>query len=271
MSEKPPKVSNVNEDYGATPDAIAETMHKKSAPSLDPKDPRFPKLKTVVQVVKGDTFDRAIEMSGKNRGPVCVLNFANAKTAGGGWLKGKSAQEEQLFYRSTLSASLVEKRARLYPMGEMEGIYSPQVFIFRKNVESNYEMMDHFVVVSVVSMAAQYKPPLTDGVYKSEATRDLMRKKMRLILRAAGQMRHRHLALGALGCGAYGHPPREVANCWKTVLQESEFSGWFERIWFIIKDARKPVNFPTFKKILHGLAMPGPDEPPTPGTGASSA
>ncbi|KAJ5567431.1 hypothetical protein N7535_006737 [Penicillium sp. DV-2018c] len=274
--------SNVNKEHGATRAAIAETqkmvrelvskpdkqitayackIDDASAPILDSKHVNFPGLKTVVEVVEGDTFDEAIKLSrlppSTNQKPVCVLNFANATTAGGGWLQGRRAQEEQLFYRSTLSASLVQKRMRLYPMGTLEGIYSPKVYIFRENVESNYQFMEQHALVSVISMAAEENPPLSnDGSkYASSATGDTMRMKMRLILRAAGQMNHRRLALGAIGCGAFRHPPQEVANCWKTVLQESEFKGWFERIWFIIKDHQEPPNTPVFKVILHNLAM----------------
>jgi uncharacterized protein (TIGR02452 family) len=271
---------NVNRLAAATPAQIAETQRMtwqiKSnpetqmtayackidnvcAPILESRHVNFPNLTTVVEVVAGDTFDRAIDLSrilpSRNHKPVCVLNFANARIAGGGWLGGSPAQEEQLFYRSTLSASLVQTRERLYPMGELEGIYSPLVYIFRENVESHYQFMKRSAVVSVISMAAEHLKQ-KDTKYQNPATRDTMKRKMRIILRAAGQMHHRRLALGALGCGAFHHPAQEVANCWKGVLQEPEFKGWFERIWFIIRDAKgKENNFAIFKPILHNLVM----------------
>jgi hypothetical protein len=40
----------------------------------------------------------------------------------------------------------------------------------------------------------------------------------------------------AIGCGAFLHPAQEVADCWYEVLMNPEFKGWFEMIYFVIKD-----------------------------------
>lgn len=84
--------------------------------------------------MKGDTFDTAIRFDGLfprnnpiNTRPVCILNMANARWAGGGFRNGSLAQEEELCYRSSLSFTL---KLKYYPMDEYDAIYSPNVVIF---------------------------------------------------------------------------------------------------------------------------------------------
>lgn len=75
-----------------------------------------------------------------------------------------------------------------------------------------------------------------------------------MVLRVAASNLHRRLILGAIGCGAFGHPPREVAECWKTVLQENEFKGWFDGITFAVYD-RGEGNYQIFYSLLHNLEI----------------
>lgn len=184
--------------------------------------------------MNGDTFDTAIrfdELFPRNNPinikPVCVLNMANAIWAGGGFRNGSLAQEEELCYRSSLIFTL---KLRFYPMGELEAIYSPTVVIIREGIKKDYELLDlkkprSLPVVSVISMAALYNPGLwwpTSGppTYEDLVDRDVMKEKMRVILRMAAHNKHRRLVLGALGCGAFNNPRVEVANCWAEVLKE---------------------------------------------------
>ncbi|KAJ5168250.1 uncharacterized protein N7482_003844 [Penicillium canariense] len=206
-------------------------------------------LNTQVKVVNKDTLDTALAldtagdiMETKDRGPVCVLNFANAFTRGGGWLKGSRAQEEQICYRSSLIESL---HARFYPMQPKEFIYSSEVIIFRENEAKGYSWMwtekpDILPIVSVISLAAKQDPPLdeTEKKYENPSQRIIMESHMRTILRVAAENLHRRLVLGALG-----------------VLREKEFKGWFETIVFAVLDWPKGVNFPTFRDALHNLQI----------------
>lgn len=235
---------------------------KWTAPVLDPNSVEYPNETTVVRVLAGDTYDRALEMQDaggtSDHMPVCVVNFANAEKPGGGWLNGARAQEEQLCYRSTLIDTL---DPRFYPMEDLECLYSPNVIVFRNNVDNEYSFMSaddelHLnPTVSVVSMAARNKPVLTadESTYKDVAQRYLMKAKMQLILRTAAHNNHRRLVLGAIGCGAFRHPTQEVAECWYEVLMQEEFKGWFERIHFVIKDSSTENNLEIFTEILDGL------------------
>ncbi|KAG0159979.1 hypothetical protein PDIDSM_7506 [Penicillium digitatum] len=100
--------------------------NKWTAPILDPNSKEYPNLTTVVRVLQGDTYDRALEMqdtgSTSDPMPICVLNFANAFHPGGGWLRGARSQEEQICYRNTLIDTL---HTRFYPMDDLEALYSP--------------------------------------------------------------------------------------------------------------------------------------------------
>ncbi|EEH08066.1 conserved hypothetical protein [Histoplasma capsulatum G186AR] len=251
------------------------------APPKPPRlSPRFcPNLPpTTIRIHDADTFDTAIGLAEcskyitiKDKKPVCILNMANANNAGGGWKRGALAQEEALCYRSSLSFSL---KLRYYPIPEMGAIYSPTVLVIRANMDEgehkllDLEQPDKLPVVSVVSVAALCLPEVRTRevpgvgirqVYKDPADREIMKEKMRVVLRTAAVNQHRRLVLGALGCGAFENPKEEVADCWGEVFQEREFSGgWWESIIFAVMDDRDEGkdgdgNFGVFYKRLDGV------------------
>jgi len=196
--------------------------------------------------------------------------MANAYSAGGGWKKGALAQEEALCYRSSLSFTL---RLRYYPLPEMGAIYSPTVLVIRSSIKDGHGVLDlshpeKLPVVSVISVAALCFPETTmsgDGqnreIYKNPEDRDVMKEKMRVILRTAAFNGHRRLVLGALGCGAFLNPKEEVADCWAEVFGEREFGGgWWESIIFAVlndmghgKDGDD--NFNIFSRRLNGMMV----------------
>ncbi|EAU35668.1 predicted protein [Aspergillus terreus NIH2624] len=232
-----------------------------------------PNLSAQVEVVNADTFDTAIRLAnspgtpnGTDAKKVCVLNMASEKHAGGGWLRGALAQEEELCYRSSLSFTL---KRRFYPIRDNDALYSPNVVIFREGFTNGHRLMDLqrpelLPAVSVISIAALRRPSvnhrLSPPAYVRPADRETMKDKMRSILRIAAFNKHRKLVLGALGCGAFANPKEEVANCWAAVLREPEFQGWWENIVFAVLDntahlTNSDGNFDTFHSTLHGLRL----------------
>ncbi|KAE8375143.1 hypothetical protein BDV26DRAFT_268515 [Aspergillus bertholletiae] len=238
---------------------------RDTMPVLDSK--YSPNLSTQVEVVNGDAFNIAISLtSPTDTRNVCVLNLASDKSAGGGWLRGALAQEEELCYRSSLSFTL---KLRFYPLRNHDAIYSPTVIVFRENFTDGHRLMDlqkpeALPIVSVVSMAALRRPDVDRSSqpsrYKHIRDRALTKDKMRVILRIAAYNKHRKLVLGAFGCGAFDNPKEEVANCWAEVLQEPEFQGWWESIVFAVLEntgdlAKSKGNFDIFHTRLNGLRV----------------
>lgn len=254
----------------------SEAHYNHSTPRLRPEDcPRRTRSgRTRIRIVNDDTLNAAMALTWSGIGPrrsrVAVLNMANAVVPGGGWLKGARAQEEALCYRTSLSLSL---HRRYYPWQQRMGLYSPDVVVIRADQASGHGLLTttpgsrpgDLPVVSVLSVAAIRNPPVdrvrvrtAEGglaekeVYARPSDRELTKSKMRLCLRMAAHHGHGLLVLGALGCGAFANPPREVATCWLEVLREGEFAGgwWEEELWFAVFDGRGEGNLEVFEEIL---------------------
>ncbi|KXJ85545.1 hypothetical protein Micbo1qcDRAFT_127828 [Microdochium bolleyi] len=225
---------------------------------------------TRISVVNSDTFDAAllIEANEKDARPaltcqpadrVAVLNLASDKNPGGGWLHGAAAQEEALCFRSSLTLSLHQ---HYYPWTPRMGLYTHDVVIIREAIDAGHDLLQsppaELPVVSVISVAGLRSPPLSEDrqAFQSTADRELTKDKMRLILRIAAREKHRHLVLGAIGCGAFANPPRDVARCWLEVLEEAEFAGgWWKTLWFAVYDSRNEGNFAIFQQVLDGKVV----------------
>ncbi|KAI9791782.1 MAG: hypothetical protein M1833_001341 [Piccolia ochrophora] len=217
-----------------------------------------------ISVIDMDTFDAALQMGlgpdPLDTKPIAVLNNANQFQAGGAWLRGATAQEEQLCFRSSLISTL---KSRFYPMKDISGIYSPTVVIFRDGATCGYTLTDASLkdlpIVSVLSVAADDRRRMTRGSpvpYKYPEERALMKAKIRIVLRMAAVSGNRRLVLGALGCGVFAHPPAEVAKCFKDVFQEVEFSGgWWRAVTFAILSGKNKTNFNSFKQELEGCVV----------------
>ncbi|KAI0802278.1 hypothetical protein GGR55DRAFT_452675 [Xylaria sp. FL0064] len=268
----------------------SEKLDINEVPVLDPADgPRFPLSSdprlcgTHVRVLNDDTLDAAIMMgesladpagtqAGRNQ-RVAALNLASDKNPGGGWLSGAMAQEEALCYRSSLALSLHKP---YYPWSPTTAVYTPDVVIVRSSMGAGHRLLvpqtpvAQLPVVSIISVAAIRRPavrtaPATPGPdshnphdsrqlqtrFKYPADRQLTKDKMRLTLRIAAREKHELLVLGALGCGAFRNPPREIAECWAEVLDEVEFrGGWWREIWFAVLDTKNEGNFSIFDRVL---------------------
>ncbi|KAG9192441.1 hypothetical protein G6011_11175 [Alternaria panax] len=235
-----------------------------------------------IQVLDMDSFDAAIQLdpthtahqhvtkersglSPEKVTPVAVLNLASERSPGGGWHKGALAQEECLCYRSSLHLSLDPK---LYPIPPLSAIYSPNVVIIRESISIGHKLYHNtpppdLPAVSVISVAALRQPELSDNgkEFRNPGVRSHTKKNIRLILRVAARHGHRKLVLGALGCGVFANPPRDVATCFLEVFREPEFQGgWWEKIVFAVMDnVNGPDggkggkgNFGQFYQVLHG-------------------
>ena len=227
---------------------IYGSMMYKTIPKKYVKN-RFKDPKIYVQNI--DTFEKAKEL-----GPECVvLNMASSKRPGGGVENGSKAQEEELCRRSNLALSLFlysqEKWEKYfddyfsgkilndfkYPIPTYGGIYSPRVCVYRE--PGTYKTIEDYYFCNVISVPGVVRPQIdqTTGMMLDKFA-DIVRGKIRTILRIAIDHSHTKLVLGALGCGAFENPPSHVAKLFKEVLEEKEFKGAFEEICFaIIEDS----------------------------------
>ncbi|KAF4122353.1 Uncharacterized protein GMORB2_7345 [Geosmithia morbida] len=234
-----------------------------------------------IKIVNMDTLDAAMRLRREFPGPrsrVAVLNMASNTHPGGGWRTGAMAQEESICYRSSLYMSL---HRRHYPWSQRMGIYTGDVVVIRSSMRSGHKLLvpdcavDDLPIVSVLSIAAlrcpatrSVTPPVSKigddssaqhqqrTVYANYKDRDLTVDKMRLCLRMAASHGHTQLVLGALGCGAFRNPPREIAECWLEVLTELEFQGgWWDQVWFAVYDAKNEGNFELFEEVLGNVQV----------------
>lgn len=199
---------------------------------------------------------------------VCVLNLASRRNPGGGVTGGSGAQEEYLFrcsdyykflYRYAKYAEEygLTRSHHQYPLDRnFGGIYSPGVVIFRENEKSGYKLAEKTWKVNMIAVAALNHPELT---YQNGQERIVYRlvegvkNKIRTIFRIATDHVQRNLILGAFGCGAFHNPPEHVAELFKEVIAEEEFSGAFNKICFaIISNHRSSDgrNYNAFKNVF---------------------
>ena len=226
---------------------------------------------TRFSVIEADCLEVAALLLKAGFNP-CVLNMASGQNPGGGVLKGSGAQEENLFRRSNLFASLyqfagyaaqygVAKSEKQYPLDEnFGGIYSGDVTVFRSSESSGYTLLDAPFQTSVVSVAAIRNPELTKIDGKMRIARHLTeqtKEKIRTILRIAGKYNHNALVLSAFGCGAYCNPPEHIALLFRSVFAEAEFHNRFALVVFAIindNNSNSPHNpngnFEPFRKIF---------------------
>jgi uncharacterized protein (TIGR02452 family) len=194
--------------------------------------------------------------------PVAVLNLASDRHPGGGWQNGAMAQEEALCYRSSLSLSLHKS---YYPLPAQSAIYTPNVLIIRTATSAGHTLYTtpppDLPITSVISVAALRHPALSHDKtqFHDPAQRAQTKAKIRLSLRIAASMGHTKLVLGALGCGVFGNPPQDVAECFLEVLRETEFrGGWWEEMVFAVLDNKgvaRVGNWGEFGRVLQGRVV----------------
>ncbi|KAF3006063.1 hypothetical protein E8E13_010947 [Curvularia kusanoi] len=193
---------------------------------------------------------------------VGVLNLASDQHPGGGWRYTLSkTQEEALCYSSTLFATL---KPEWYPFpntgpGSCAGIVSPNVVVFKDTLDN--DLVDLPVeqrhVVTVITVAAPCGPRLTadGGDFADAGQLNDLKEKILLVLRAAAVNGVTKLVLGAMGCGAYGCPPRVVARLMREAIESEEFEGWFEDVVFAVYAAGPTgkENFEVFTEVFGGV------------------
>lgn len=183
---------------------------------------------------------RLVQDEGVER--LVLLNFASAKNAGGGFINGAKAQEEDLARCSALYPCL-RAAPMYYEANRTPGvdalytdhmIYSPSVPFFRVH---SRELIDRPFMASVITA-----PAPNAGVHRTRGRGGLrslepaLRRRAGYVLALAEARGHRQLLLGAWGCGVFRNDPHMVADAFGEWLESERFAGSFDAVCFAILD-----------------------------------
>ena len=172
---------------------------------------------------------------------VVLLNFASAKNAGGGFLNGAKAQEEDLCRSSGLYLCQLEQpdyyaanRAETSMLYTDHILYSPRVPFFR--VSGDGLLGACFYPSVITAPAPNAGVFLQREPHGAAALAAALQRRADYVLAVAKHQAQKNLVLGAWGCGVFRNPPEQVAAAFAQSLRQPEFADCFERIVFAIYD-----------------------------------
>ncbi len=213
---------------------------------------------TNIIVSKKRTFEAAEQYVGKK---IAVLNFANNHSVGGApWSAG--AQEESLCRCSTLYPCIKAAEIPFYQkhrdefskgtigmLGSDDLIYTPRITVFKTDESAPFMRdSDEWFHVDVITSAA----PEFRGEMEYAAIADVLYRRLRKVFEIAKLHKVEVLILGAYGCGAFGNPPKIVAQVFRTLLEEFKFETVEFAVYCTNYDAKS--NYAIFKDYLGAIS-----------------
>ncbi len=191
-----------------------------------------------VEVVAETTQQAASRLASGGVEPA-LLNYASARNAGGGFINGAKAQEEDLARCSGLYPCLLEareyyafNRARRSLLYSDHTIHSPAVPFFR---EHSRHLLEHPFRASIITAPAPNAGQHLRRHPGDEAgVEAALRRRAGKVLAVAEHRGHRDLVLGAWGCGVFRNDPVQVADAFGAWLEAPRFQGAFDRVVFAI-------------------------------------
>lgn len=209
----------------------------------------------VIEVTSESSLEAAqrLVVTEKRSDTVC-LNFASAKNPGGGFLGGSQAQEESLARSSGLYPCIVQMQEMYSHNRQLKTcfysdymIYSPRVPVIRDHAD---HLLDSPYLLSFITAPAVNAGVVREREPENTAMiRDVMKERIRKVLRAAVIHENRTIILGAYGCGVFRNPAEDVADYFAEVLLEEKLANHFERIVFAIYDnSARQENLRAFKE-----------------------
>lgn len=190
-----------------------------------------------------------------------ILNFASAIKAGGGWLNGRNAQEEDIMRKTTLFPSLViqDKFYKIHnkgnPFYSNTIIYSPNVLVIK---DDDYNLIVP-KEINVITSAAINLSEINKNSYlvniinqmnsmgNFDLVEEVMLQRIERILQVAIDNNIECLILGAFGCGVFGHDAKKVANWFYFLLKNKGYEIYFKKIIFAVLDnSPMKINYNAF-------------------------
>lgn len=206
----------------------------------------------VIEVKNIDSFAEKTDL---------VMNFASATHPGGGYLKGSNAQEECLCRQSSLYASLSSFEAReMYDFNYESNsqvysdymLLSPTVDVFRNIL---LDPLEEPYTTAVMTVPAPNLNGRAAHVPQKEIEY-VMEDRIRNFLMCAARYSYRRITLGAWGCGAFGHNPKNVAKMFRNVIEGEGLYEFFDYILFAVLDrSEDKANFMAFSDTFSDIPV----------------
>ena len=205
----------------------------------------------LIEVTNETTLNAARRLGGD----VAALNFASARSPGGGFRTGAQAQEESLARSSALYPCLTAAgdfyayhRAHPEPTYSDRVIHSPAVPVFRD--DAGQLLAEPYPVAFLTAAAPNRAVIERNAPHLLGEVPAILARRARRVLAIAAAHGHRRLVLGAWGCGVFGNDPAVVADVFAVALRESP---WFERVVFAVLDGRPDApQYAAFARVFGG-------------------
>jgi uncharacterized protein (TIGR02452 family) len=203
---------------------------------------------------------------------IAVLNFASAKSPGGGLRRGSWEQEENLAAASGIVPCLSTDQAKTFYQvheqlskpGKTKGTSSPGVLLYTSNMiysphvpvfrNSYMELIAPPYTCSVISSCCVN---YNTGMFNKKLSKEDEERALRLmqvrVLRVFQVAAHHGidtLVLGPWGCGINKNSSKEVAKAFSAALLHPDMEGRFKKVVFAVPE--KPVS-PIYKNFANNF------------------
>lgn len=213
--------------------------------ALPPASPDSPRS-CLVTVVDGTSLASARTFAA--RGIVSlVLDFASAENPGGGFRRGAIAQEESLARSSALYPCLLPSPMYAHHRAQGDALYtswmilSPRVPVFRDDV-TGLLLEEPYLATFLTAPAPNAGVVLARDPGRRAEVDAAMRARVTRALALAAESGHRHLVLGAWGCGVFRNDPALVAEQFRRDL-DGPFREAFDEVVFAVLDGSRERRF----------------------------
>lgn len=170
---------------------------------------------------------------------IAIVNFANAVRVGGAdSVGGKGSQEEQLFRATCLRVSLEHAYEKSNPaIRAKTGRYIPYYgAVVSQQVPciQNEESQECFGFISAAAPDLRTGLRSEGNYFRKEndpqLVREVLRRKLAVVMMSAALAQYHILVLGAFGAGAFKNDPKMVAEVIQELATSQRFAGLFSRI-----------------------------------------
>lgn len=217
---------------------------------------------TVFAVANETTLSGAWRLTEKNEfANVGVLNFASAKSPGGGFRTGSQAQEESLARSSGLFYSLLEfdgyydyHKGLRTCMYSDRMIFSPKCPVFRD--DDGHLLQSPYAVSILTSPAPNAGAIAKNEPQKADQIENVFRERMSKALALFAAKQCDALVLGAWGCGVFRNDSNMVAKLFGELLNAPGcFADRFKYVLFSVLDSSpQEGTYSAFRETFTGRA-----------------